>query len=65
METMGMSNGDWIRSMSDEEMADFLKDVAENFADNLFTCGDYQEKYGCMDCHKCYLEWVRQSKGET
>lgn len=62
---MGMSNGDWIRSMSDEEMADFLKDVAENFADNLFTCGDYQEKYGYMDCHKCYLEWVRQSKGET
>lgn len=60
---MGVSNGDWIRSMSDEELAEFLKEVVENFADNLFTCEDYKEKYGCMDCDNCYLEWVTQSKG--
>ena len=55
------SNGDRIRSMSDEELAKFLKNTVMEAAENLFDCDDYEEKYGCTNCTKCYLKWLKRS----
>jgi hypothetical protein len=61
-----MTNGDWIRSMSDEELADF---IANNFDD--CDCCVYAAEYAdgrddCMypddvvDCKKGHLAWLQQ-----
>ena len=54
------SNGDRIRGMTDDELAEFLENIVRDAATNLFDCEDYIEKYGCTDCDKCYLEWLKQ-----
>lgn len=55
------TNADQIRGMGDEELAKFLKNVIKDAAENLFNCEEYGEKYGCTDCDKCYLEWLKQT----
>lgn len=54
------SNADRIRSMTDEELAAFLKETVCDVGQNLFLCEDHRKKYGCMDCDKCYLKWLKQ-----
>jgi hypothetical protein len=61
---MGKTNADNIRQMSDEELAQHLRDVA-NYAcppGKEFTtvvCGKYP------DCKKCWLDWLKQEVNDV
>lgn len=51
------TNGDFIRSMSDEELALFLEEVHMKLAAFFKRC-----QRNCLgeDCYECYLEWLKQ-----
>jgi len=54
-----MTNADRIRAMSDEELADTLKDIGMQCPDGHFV-GDYD----CFDgsgCATCWLDWLKSS----
>ena len=44
------TNGDRIRAMTDEELAEFFKD---------YTCPSYPIERCCGYCKGCWLEWLR------
>lgn len=58
-----MTNADKIRAMSDEELAEFLKQTVCLFGDNMFSC------YGCFKENKCssisdcteFITWLKQT----
>lgn len=46
-----MTNGDWIRNMTDEELADFIT-----------NCGCYDHSRDCRaSCKDCTMEWLKQA----
>lgn len=47
-----MTNGDRIRSMTDEELADILPTA------DCYNCPI--QKFTDHDCHKCALNWLRK-----
>ena len=49
------TNGDWIRAMTDEELADFLNET------NNYLCDFIMNKRCKNDtkCSDCWLEWLR------
>lgn len=61
------TNADYIRSMSEEELADFLRKTVFNQADNLFDCEDYIDGIECCSsCEECeaFLYWLRSEVEE-
>lgn len=51
------TNADRIRSMTDEELAEWV---------NYLHCPHYEDyDYPCDDCEKCWLEWLQAESGET
>ena len=52
-----MTNGDRIRSMTDEELAEFILDKRENGTCFNNKCYYYDPNKGCDDCT---LEWLKQ-----
>ena len=55
-------NADRIRSMSDEELAEFLEKTVRDIGDNMFKC-ENQSLEKCMDCKECYLKWLKSEVG--
>lgn len=53
-----MTNADRIRSMTDEELASFLKEVKEDYQ---WTNPDYPD---CDDCGE-WLEWIQSEAEEA
>ena len=56
------TNADRIRSMTDEELAEFLRRTVWEEGANLFECAEYTCDYPCEVC-KEYLKWL-QSEAE-
>lgn len=52
------TNADRIRSMSDEELAEFLRQTVWENGNNLFDCYDYICNHPCTEC-KGYLKWLQ------
>lgn len=52
-----MTNGDRIRAMTDEELAEFILDKRENGTCFNNKCYYYDPNKGCDDCT---LEWLKQ-----
>lgn len=69
-----MTNGDRIRAMSDEELADLLNGAGElderiHFCQNLYVCENYmavQHTAPAHRCKECLVKWLQQpAKEET
>ena len=62
------TNADRIRAMSDEELAELLRETAEESGCNLFDCEDFEGKPSCKNyrCNECgaYLEWLQSEVEE-
>lgn len=56
------TNADKIRSMSDEELAEFLRKTVWEEGANLFDCSDYRCEHPCEEC-EAYFKWL-QSEAE-
>ena len=57
------TNADRIRSMSDEELAEFAVSTGQGCApgENLVECCfDHKDGLIEADCRKCWLDWLRQ-----
>lgn len=52
------TNADKIRNMSDEELAEFLRQTVWEEGANLFECAEYSCGYPCEVC-KEYLKWLQ------
>ena len=59
-----MTQGDHIRSMSDEELADFIRELNEGC---LAGAGmvDCSNNTDCIDCKGIVLEWLQSEVEET
>ena len=57
-----ITNADRIRSMTDEELAEFLRRTIWNEGSDLFDCDDFACDNACWKC-EMYLEWL-QSEAE-
>lgn len=59
-----MTNADRIRSMTDEELAEFIRTTIAETGDNLFLCEKYETTeycigYSCNATCKAYLKWLQ------
>lgn len=57
-----MTNGDRVRSMSNEELTKFIQEFSEiKYVDNF--CPDYE----CEEesCGKCFLKWLNSEVREN
>lgn len=56
-------NADRIRSMTDEELAEFLAKTVWRMGENIFSCKNSSLYPECLDgmCEKCpcYLDWLK------
>ena len=52
------TNADRIRNMSDEELAEFLRQTVWEEGANLFDCQDFRCEHPCEEC-KAYLSWLQ------
>lgn len=52
------TNADRIRSMSDEELADFINDAEYGFLDRPGMC-DVCDHHRVKDCLACWLAWLK------
>ena len=61
-----ITNADRIRSMSDAELASFLRKTVYEQADNLFNCEDYKDLIICSFCKECeaFLYWLQSEVEE-
>lgn len=53
-----ITNADKIRSMTDEELAEWLDKLIYSGAENLFNC-ENPPLIQCKDCKNCYLAWLQ------
>lgn len=57
------TNADRIRSMTDEELAEFLAKTVWRMGENIFSCKNSSFYPECLDgmCEKCpcYLDWLK------
>lgn len=56
------TRADVIRSMNDEELANFLSKTVWEEGANLFDCADCECVFPCTEC-RMYLDWL-QSEAE-
>lgn len=59
------NNASYIRAMSDEELAEFLRTTVYECGDNLFQCDGATSR--CLnkdDCTECYLKWLKMEAKE-
>jgi hypothetical protein len=54
-----MTNADKIRSMTDEQLADFLADVID-----CWHCPTYQECTDVKSCDNVLMAWLKQEHKE-
>lgn len=57
------TNGDLIRSMSDDELADFLsksRGGCRALTTESYVCDYYYDDNLNTDCHKCWFDWLNQ-----
>lgn len=58
-----ITNADRIRAMSDEELADWLRNIRFSWKcvprDNGNRCADFKD-----DCKACWFDWLRQEADE-
>ena len=59
--TAPMTNGDWIRSMSDEDLATFIG--TNSLCDRIQREGDWCDKHAV--CRNCLTKWLQQPVGEV
>lgn len=52
------TNADKIRSMTDEELAKWIRETSEHNGRNLFDCENIPLER-CNYCDKCYLYWLK------
>ena len=61
------TNADRIRSMTDEELAEFLRTTIAETGENMFLCSEYEETEHCKGhmCTECgaYLAWLKSEVG--
>ena len=57
------TNADRIRNMTDEELAEFLRQTVWEEGANLFDCADYTCGCPCKEC-PTYLEWLKSEVKE-
>lgn len=57
-----LTNADWIRAMSDEELCDFIMDAPAIPCDEKISA--MMKENGCNDCEKCVMDWLRQPAKE-
>lgn len=58
-----MKNGDAIRAMTDEELAEFAVSTGQGCApgENLVECCfDHKDGPVEADCRKCWLDWLKE-----
>ena len=55
-----MTKGDWIRSMTDEQLAEFLADIID-----CWHCPTYQECTDVQGCDNALLAWLKQEHKEN
>lgn len=63
-----ITNGDWIRSMDDDELLEFLDNTEEFNVDwrGDDSCENCMNLNKCNDCKQCIKEWLaREYKVET
>lgn len=55
-----VTNGDWIRSMDDDELLEFLNDVEECDVDwrGDDSCENCMNIVTCTDCKQCIKDWI-------
>ena len=56
------TNADRIRSMTDEELADYLsknRGGCRALTTESYVCDYYDDNLN-TDCHKCWLDWLQQ-----
>ena len=60
-ESWRRTKADKIRVMTDEELAEWLKNIRYSWTclprDNGNRCADFKD-----DCEACWLDWLRQEK---
>ena len=54
-----MKNGDAIRAMTDEELAQYMGDVQ-----TWGGCPNYGARNCTENCADCWLDWLKQEVGE-
>jgi hypothetical protein len=55
-----MTKGDWIRGMTDKQLADFLADVID-----CWHCPTYQECTNVKSCDNALMAWLKQERKEN
>ena len=61
--TVPPTNGDRIRAMTDDELADFLsksRGGCRALTTESYVCDYYYDDNLNTDCHKCWLDWLNQ-----
>ena len=61
------TNADRIRSMSDEELAEFAVSTGQGCAPGknyVECCFDHKDGPVEADCRKCWLDWLKQEAKE-
>ncbi len=52
------TNGDRLRSMSNEELADFINSIFYGFHENPGMC-DVCDRDSIQNCKDCWLDWLK------
>ena len=62
LQAQPITNADRIRTMTDEELADWLKSIRYSWTcvpkDNGNRCSVFKD-----DCNACWLDWLKQEAG--
>lgn len=53
------TNADYIRTMTNEELAVFFKSSCRAIITKSYVC-DYYTEWADTDCNKCWLDWLNQ-----
>ena len=57
------TNADRIRSMTDEELSDFILETISEAGENMYLCSEYEKTEYCIghSCKKCgaMLKWLK------
>jgi hypothetical protein len=60
---MPITNADYIRAMSDEELAEFIFEAPAVPCDMKISA--MMKENNCSDCASCIMEWLKQPAEDT